>query len=264
MKRMFLLVLLIICLSIVVMANERNLFVERDENLLGSGYFEDGVLTNGRVETDSTYISVPGLTKNYTFKGLIRIVEMGSQPWNGVRIIIGANSSMETSKLVLTKEWDVRVEFKNNNLNDLIGYFGAINEGMEIDFEVIREGQHYILKLNDNVCLEEDLPEELDAFEEGYEFNLGFESSDCHYEVTNIEIYCPDVPEETPFSTNTPEATTEATKTVEATSTPTPSETDEPKEEKGISKVVVGLCVVAIVLVVLVVIVTVKDRKRKQ
>lgn len=63
MKRMFLLVLLIICLSIVVMANERNLFVERDENLLGSGYFEDGVLTNGRVETDSTYISVPGLTK---------------------------------------------------------------------------------------------------------------------------------------------------------------------------------------------------------
>lgn len=262
MRRGFLIVVISICLSLLVAANEKNLFDDRDDSLLGSGYFEDGVLTNGRLETGSVFLSVPGLTKNYTFTGRIKIVEIGSQPWNGLRVIIGANSSMDTSKILLTKEWDVRVEFKMNNLNDLIGYFGAINEGMEIDFEVTRDGQRFMLKLNDEVCLEEDIPEELDAFEEGYEYNLGFEASDCYYEVSNIEIYCPDVPDATP----TPEETQKPTETPEVTVSNTPLQTEELKgtePNRRLSPVVIGICTVAVVLLILVVFVIAKDKRKK-
>lgn len=249
-------------------AESGNLFIDDEETFMGlSANYDEGVLSNGNF-TGSIFISVPGLTKNYTFKGHIKIVEIGSQPWNGVRIIAGADSFGAASKFVITKDWDTRVEFKNSNLNDLMGPSPKLNQDTEFDFELVRTGQHYVLKINGTLCLEDDIPEDLDAFEDSYEFNLGFESSECYYEASNFEVYCDDV-----VITPTPEP---------ATPSPVPDETDKPADtpavtvtpikttERGtaadnkISPVIIGICITAAIAIILVAIYIIKGKKNRK
>lgn len=267
-KTLFLIVILSITM-IVSSAAERNLFVDSEDSFDGLAFeYSNGVLTNGSMGTGSVYISIPGLTKNYTFKGHIKIVEVNTQPWNGIRVIVGADSANSASKLVVTRDWGTRVEFKVNNMNDLWADSLRLSEGTEFDFEVVRSGQHYVFNINGSLVLEGDIPEELDAFEDGYDFNLGFEASECHYEVSGLEIYCPDAPEitPTPEPTNTPEPT--ETPTNAPTSAPTPTPTQNNTADKGgddskISPVVIGVCVVAVLAVAGVIIVVIKDKKKK-
>ncbi len=263
-----LLLVIILCLILFTnsFATEKNLFVDSEDSFDGMNFvYDKGILTNGMLGTGTVYISVPGLTKNYTFKGHVKIVEISSQPWNGIRVIIGADSYAAASKFVVTKDWGTRVEFKMNNMNDLMGPSGKLSEETEFDYEVVRTGQHYVFKINGALCLEGELPEEFDAFEEGYEFNLGFESSECLYEVTQIEIYCAEAPEITasPEPSPTPVSASPEPTSVETTA----STTNKPKAEDNDSKIdpiVIAVCVVAVIAIGGVVFVTIKDKKKKR
>lgn len=266
MKKFSLLLIVILVFAVnYTYASEKNLFVDSEESIFGlSASYEDSIITNGLVETSLVYISIPHLTKDYTFKGHVKIVELGSSPWNGIRFVIGSNSIGQDSKIVVTKEWDTRVEFIMNNMDDLMGSSIVLVNGTEFDFEVTRSGQNFVFQMDDTIVLDSEISLDFDAFEEGYEYNLGFESSDCHYEITNIEVYCEDAENVTP----TPQPTETIAPTEEVVDETMPVETmdkvEEPSEESKISFPVIVILVVASILVVAVVVIVIKDKKNKK
>ncbi|MCQ2430926.1 MAG: hypothetical protein MJ192_11430 [Clostridia bacterium] len=174
---------------------EENLFSADD--FLQSYFREDpsrpGTFTNGGVTTGSETFETAGLTTNYTFSGHVKVVKIGTQPWNGIRIIIGA-SAAGTNKLVVTKSMDTRLEFKGGNVGDAT--YRAVRlplaDGTEFDYRVERDGSHVLFYLNDELQADLTVDPSLDTFSKTEGYNLGFEASDCHLEISDIVVTCPD------------------------------------------------------------------------
>lgn len=269
---------------------EENLFVWDDSF---DGFYmqskdeEPGVFVNGDsgISSGSETFYLPGLTKNFTFAGHIKILQIGSYPYNGVRLIIGSSLS-GSCQLLITKSWAVRFDFNRNNLGDKMWNTELrLNEGTEFDFEVTRRGTRISLKIDGVALGALDIEEDLDMFDESGDYNLGFAANDCRFEVSNIRVECPDIeitPEPTAESTPSasPEATSSPTEDTQETATAqgTPSasataqgqnqdnkdeETNNKNEEKdsSISPVVIVACAVAVVAVAACVIVLVRRKK---
>ena len=187
---------------------EDNLFSA--DAFLQSYFREDasrpGTFTNGGVTTGSETFETAGLTTHYTFSGHVKVVKIGTQPWNGIRIIIGA-SAAGTDKLVVTKSMDTRLEFKGGNVGDAT--YRAVRlplaDGTEFDYRVERDGSHVLFYLNDALQADLSIDPSLDTFSETEGYNLGFEASDCHLEISNIVVTCPDVRPEADTEPGTPD-----------------------------------------------------------
>ncbi len=231
-----------------------------------------GVFTNSTEEegisTGSETFYVPGLTKNYTFSGHVKILDIGSEAWTGVRLIVG-NDLTGRCSLLITKEWGVRFEFKGFNMNDQLWDSTRLRlaKDTEFDFEVTRAGNQVSLKLNGTEEGTIEIPEEYDAFDEDDDYNLGFEAAQCWFEVSNIAVYCEEAeanitPEPTPGETSAPSETSAASESpATAAETPSAAAPSAQEETGGISPVVIIVCVVAAVAVIAVIIVLTRKKK---
>lgn len=155
----------------------------------GESLYEGGTLKNESAEGETKeFIETPGLKNKYIFSGHVKIVEIGNNPWNGIRIVIGANEQSQISALVLTKEWGVRVEFIGDNMSDYVAHTDPYGAGDEFDFTVTKDGADISLELSGTLVLELTIPEGKDAFAQNYSKNLGFVGSECMFEVSNISV----------------------------------------------------------------------------
>ncbi|MBO4363602.1 MAG: hypothetical protein J5912_04395 [Clostridia bacterium] len=152
---------------------------------------ERGVVTNGGIRTCSETFYCPDLTRDYTFGGHVKITGIGEQAWNGVRFIVGSDAA-GTCEILITRDWGTRFDFGGSNLND--AYFDTVQirlrEGTEFDFEITRKGRSVVLMLNGKRQCKVNIPEELDRFEEGGDYLLGFTASECGFEVSDMYVYC--------------------------------------------------------------------------
>ena len=238
-----------------------------------------GVFTNSSadegISTGKETFYLPGLTPNYTFSGHIKIMDIGSEGYTGVRLIIGDDMT-EHCSLMITKEWGVRFYFKAFTMNDQLWDDAQLRlaKDTEFDFEVIREGRQVTLKLNGAEEGTIEIPEEYDTFDEEDDFNLGFEAAKCWFEVSNIAVYCEEAQAKaTP--TAAPAETAAPSEPADATEEPAPSNTTAPnratevpkateapaEEEDGLSPVVIVVCVVAAAAVIAVIVVLVRKKK---
>ncbi len=164
--------------------------------------YAGGTVANETVEGETRkYLETPGITNEYVFSGHVKIIEIGSNPWNGIRFITGANDANEISALLLTKEWGVRVEFKGDNMSDFFSNAAHYGAGDEFDFSITKEGASLKLYIGDTLTTEVTIPDGKDAFTDGYSKNVGFVSSECKYEVSNIVVSNLNVEPETNPST---------------------------------------------------------------
>lgn len=246
-----------------------------DETYIFAKPGEAGVFTNSEEGTSTGYETflLPNLTKNYTFSGHFKIVDIGGQPYNGVRIIIGSQLD-GMCKLVITKEWGIRFEFKGDNLNDKLWDPGLrLSAGTEFDFEVIRVGESVTMKIDGAEIGTIEIDEELDMFDEESSYNLGFESSDTWFEISNISVICEEAESKitpAPEETATPSASASATATVTEKVTEVPTAVKTPAAEKdnndkdGVNPVIIAVCAIAVILVIAVAIILVKGKKTEK
>lgn len=272
-------VLFILSFSITVSAAE-NLF--DPSNSFDGTYFiddGDGVFFSGVPDyglgSGKECFYLPGLTRNYTYSGHVKILDIGGQPYNGVRIIVGSGLA-GSCNLLITKSWGVRFAFKTSNLNDLFWDTGLrLGKDTEFDFEVIRVDNSVTLKLNGQVAGTVEIPEELDTFDDGGEYNLGFEFNECIFQVSDIAVYCEEAEHlitPTPMVTEKPtQAPTEVPNintpnaSVAPIQTASPSVTDDANnntDKDSLSPIVIVVVAVAAVAVIGVVFVLVRGKKK--
>ena len=274
--------MLCLLLSGLTVSGAENLF--DPENAFDGLYMTEiadrpGVFTNSSadegISTGKETFYLPGLTPNYTFSGHIKIMDIGSEGYTGVRLIIGDDMT-EHCSLMITKEWGVRFYFKAFTMNDQLWDDAQLRlaKDTEFDFEVIREGRQVTLKLNGAAQGTIEIPEEYDAFDEENDFNLGFEASKCWFEVSDIAVYCEEA-EVKATPTAAPAETAAPSEPADATEEPAPSNTTAPnratevpkateapaEEEDGLSPVVIVVCVVAAAAVIAVIVVLVRKKK---
>ncbi len=302
-KTIVLTAVLCVAFSLVSVSAAENLFdPENSFEELQIFKNETGAFTNDGMNTVNETFSIPGLTNNYTFSAHVKILEIGEKDWNGLRIIVGSSQEGQC-KLVVTKNWGTRFEFKSYNMDDKLWDKGPIrlSEGFEFDFVVVREGRNVTLTLNDIEQGTIEIPEEYDTFDAEDDYNLGFETSDCWVEISNIVVNCPEaeanrtpVPENTPETEPTPDASAEPTTSAaaEETGTATPSQqvqtqtagqntpqgtpssqapsgsnssSNSNDDDGGVSPaIIVVICVAAAAVIAAVVIIIVKKTKNKK
>ena len=210
-----------------------------------------GVFTNSTEEegisTGSETFYVPGLTKNYTFSGHVKILDIGTEAWTGVRLIVG-NDLTGRCSLLITKEWGVRFEFKGFNMNDQLWDNTRLRlaKDTEFDFEVTRAGNQVSLKLNGTEEGTIEIPEEYDAFDEENDYNLGFKAEQCLFEVSDIAVYCDETEANRP-----PESTAAPSEPPTATEPEDPADPETPPQT-GDANAIFAVAAAGIVLTVLI------------
>lgn len=205
--------------------------------------FIDGVL---RFENPNreylAILAIPGLSNDFTWSGDVKIIQFGSDKHsNGVRFCIGHDTSVgDYINILVSQIGGIAAERRGKNpMNDVYPYnlenYGKpLKEGQEFHFEIRKNQHHVVFKINDQVVMDYEFPEEHDLFVEGEDLNLGFFASNCMYEVRNIEVY--DESEKI-----TPETTTTPDKTQMPTPKHTYSSTEKPKvthKESGLNPLV--------------------------
>ncbi len=165
---------------------------ETDPGETRENLYTGGSITSASVsDINRSMLTIPGLTDHYIYEGHVKITDIGTEPYHGIRLIIGADpESGKNCQLVITKDWDVRVEFKDDNMKDLMDGIGLrLSKGTEFDFKVEKEGLKVTLWLDGKLALTVEIPEALECFTAGHDQNLGFLSSGCAYEVSDIAVY---------------------------------------------------------------------------
>ena len=239
--------------SIPAVLGAENLF--DPENAFDELYLEEaedrpGVFTNqnsANGSTGSETFCLPGLTKNYTFSGHIKILEIGQESWTGVRLIIGSDQTGQCS-LVITKDWRIRFEFMGFNMNDQFWDNAQLRlaKDTEFDFEVTRAGNRVSLRLNETEEGTIEIPEEYDAFDEENDYNLGFKAEQCLFEVSDIAVYCDETEANRP-----PESTAAPSEPPTATGPEDPADPETPPQT-GDANAIFAVAAAGIVLTVLI------------
>lgn len=281
MKKSYLLILvLILAMPMSVFAEDRVNLINDQTDILqttGNAEFEDGVLTMVNTGTYLANFKVPGLTDNYVWSGDIKILDIVDRGPNGVRFCVGTDTDTgDYLNLIVTKSIGIAAERKGPSpLSDVYKltkehYSEVIDNGSEFHFEITRNGSHIILKIGDIVAMDYVFPDEFSFFTTGDDYNLGFYSENCSYEVKNLAVYCEDVqitpeptaspePTPSPVPTETPEATQS-----NATATNSPAATDKTAadDDTGVNPLVIGIIAATGVIVIITGVVIIIRKKR--
>ena len=119
------------------------------------------------------------------------MVSLGAQGWNGLRLVVGYNH--ETRKydeiIIMPNIKRVGYDFMGDNLNGVQYPIENLKNVNEFDFEIVKDGHTVALLLDGDFVCSAVIPEANDAFTHGSGAQLGFHSSDCSFEATDIVVY---------------------------------------------------------------------------
>lgn len=206
MKKSFLILLIIMLFTMTLYVfgeNKVNLINENTDILqMVDAEFSDGVLIMSN--PNAPYLAslkVPGLTNNYVWSGDIKILEYGDdRKPNGVRLCVGYDADTgDFLNLIITRSIGIAAERRGPRpMSDVYKltsehFDRTLDPGAEFHFEVIKEGTHVILKIDDAVVMDYVFDDEFNYFTEGDDYNIGFYAEKCSFEVRNLAVYCDDV-----------------------------------------------------------------------
>lgn len=251
---------LIIVFGLFIASADERVNLINDDTFIQQTYsadYEDGILD--LYDSTSEYIvnfSVPNLTNDYIWKGTIKINEIDtSVGFSGVRFCLGYDEDTGNYvNLIITRTIGLSANQRGASpVDDIFPLDRAsfprdLVDGMIFTFEIARNGQHVVLKIDDEVAKDFELPEEYNLFSDDDEFNLGFIACRCAYEVSDLEVWAfYEPPEETPTPKPTEEKE-ETSKPTEETKTLAPSPKEKEEKDTSISPLVIVIFIVALVL----------------
>ncbi len=243
-----------------------NTTIQQDTNAT----FEDGVFAMTSIQDEYlASFNVPGLTNSYTWSGDVTVVDIDeSVEYSGVRFCIGYDTdSGNYINLLITRTMGVSADQRGTTpVPDVYPVSNAtfnktLTDEMTFHFEIVRDNDHVILKVDNATVIDYKLPEEYNLFTEGDDLNLGFYTCKCSYEVRNLAVYDEDV-EITPVPSPSPEPTPSPT----PVKTEAPAKTDIPPvtEEKGdgTSPIIIVISVVALLFLVFTIVIIISVNKK--
>lgn len=241
------------CASERVNLINEHTYIQQEHNAA----FEDGVLALTEIEGEYVVnFNVERLTNSYTWEGDIKITDINTTiGYSGIRFCIGYDEvTGNYINLILTRNMGVSANQRGTNAKeDLIpldrtSFNKDLEAGMNFHFEIVRDGAHVIMKIDDETIMDHTFDEDFNLFSEGDDFNLGFVACMATFEVHNLAVYDENV-EITPVPTATPKSTPTPDPTEFPEATVTPSEKIDTTDEGGVSPVIVAVAVVAVVVV---------------
>ncbi len=180
--------------------SERVNLINNSTTVVGNdnGKYENGVFTNTASTGEQLLrFTVPGLRNQYTWSGDVKILEYGTDAVsNGVRFCIGYDEATGNYvNLITTKSIGISAEKKGSTYESDIypltkDYFSTVLDvNSEFHFEIKKQGEYVMMKIDDKVVMNTSFPESYDFFTPGYDLNLGFFGAQCSFEVRNLEVY---------------------------------------------------------------------------
>lgn len=158
--------------------------------------FEDGVFKElNPVGSHLSLLKIPGLINQYSWSGDVKILEYGNDSGaSGVRFCIGYNGDNYLN-LILTRKVGVSAEKLGTGAElDVYrltkdGFDRELNPGTEFHFEIKKQGNYVRLLVDGEVVMDTAFADRYDFFTPGNDRNIGFNSSNCSFEVRNIKVY---------------------------------------------------------------------------
>ena len=205
--------------------------IDRDGKVISMAYWENTPYQYG--------LLFEGIKPKFRISGKITIndiIDTGDNDisiWNGLRIICGRTDFLTYNTVSMYRL--VGMQIVNNStvgIGPIIPYPEGFSfaAGTEFTFEILKDGRHFIFKLNDAVMIDYTVGKSEDLFVDDAYDNIGFIAINMAYDVTDLKVEVEgEAPTPSPIPTEVPQ-TPDPEPTVNATAVPTQPATAEPTE----------------------------------
>ncbi len=180
--------------------------IDRDGKVISMPFLENTPYQYG--------LMFEGIKSKFRMSGKITIndiVDTGDDDisiWNGLRIICGRTDFLTYNTVSMYRL--VGMQIVNNStvgIGPIIPYPEGFSfaEGTEFTFEILKDGRHFIFKLNDAVMIDYTVGKSEDLFVDDAYDNIGFIAINMAYDVTDLKVEVEGLPPTpTPVPTEAP------------------------------------------------------------